>query len=182
MKWVKAIAALLVGIVLVAIGGLWIAGLTSNAGHYESVIEIGRPTAEVWPWITEPDKLKQWVSWLTEARKLTPEPPHPGSRTVWIMADPNMGSQPIEINSEVTSVVPNESLNMSFGASRMFSGNASYTLTSLPGGGTRLRNVGDYHYATWFARLMEPLVRPEALRKMNADLSHLKMLVEGSGH
>jgi uncharacterized membrane protein len=181
MKWVKTIAALLAGIVLVAIASLWIAGLGSNAGHYESVIEIGRPAAEVWPWITEPDKLKQWVSWLSEARKLTPEPTHPGSRAVWIMVDPSMGNRPIEIDSEVTSVVPNESLNMRVASSGMFSGTAAYTLTSLPGGGTRLQNAGDYRYEMWYSRLMEPLVRPEARKKLNADLLHLKMLVEGSG-
>jgi len=181
MRWVKTIAAILAGIVLVAIGGLWIASLSSNAGHFESVIEIGRPAAEVWPWITEPDKLKQWVSWLTEARKLTPEPFHPGSRAVWIMEDPSVGNRRVEIDSEVISVVPNESLNMRIASSGMFSGTAAYTLTSLPGGGTRLQNAGSYRYEMWYSRLLEPLVRPEARKKMNADLLHLKMLVEGSG-
>jgi hypothetical protein len=33
----------------------------------------------------------------------------------------------------------------------------------------------------WYSRLMEPLVRPEARKKLNADLLHLKLLVEGSG-
>lgn len=180
MKWVGIIAALLAGLVVAAVAGLWIVGLSSN--DYESAIDISRPAAEVWPWITEPAKQKQWVSLLTEVRTLTPETARMGSRAVWIMIDPGMNNQRIEIDSEVTGVVPNERLDLRIRSRGMFSGHATYTLTPLPGGGTHLLNAGTYHYDQWLSRLVEPLVRPEVRRKMEADMLRLKLLAEGTAH
>jgi uncharacterized protein YndB with AHSA1/START domain len=178
MKWVGIIAAVLAGVVVVAIAGLWIAGFRKDAGHYESAIDIGRPAAEVWPWITEPEKQKKWVGWLTEARALTPESSSVGSREVWVMVDPSMNNQRVEIDSEVTSVVPNQSLSLRVGSKGMFTGDANYTLIALPGGGTRVLNSGTYRYDQWFARLLEPLVSPEAHKKLENDMGRLKRLVE----
>ncbi|MBZ5523370.1 MAG: SRPBCC family protein [Acidobacteriia bacterium] len=181
MKLLKTIAALFGGLVVVAIASLWIAGFRKGAGHYEYAVDINRPAADVWPWITEPEKQKKWISWLSEARTLTPDPFRVGSREAWVMVDPGMNSQRIEIDSEVTSVVPNERLELRVASRGMFSGDAAYRLTPLPGGGTRVLNYGDYRYDQWFSRLLEPLVSPEAQKKLKTDMGRLKALVEEGG-
>ena len=181
MKLVKTITALLAGMVIVALSGLWIAGFRKGAGHYENAIDINRPAAEVWPWLIEPEKQKKWVSWLSEARTLTPESSRVGSRELWVMVDPGMNSQRIEIESEVISVIPNERLNLRIASKGMFTGDATYTLITTQGGVTRVVNSGNYRYEQWFARLLEPLVSPEAHKKLETDMARLKKLVEEAG-
>jgi hypothetical protein len=178
MKWVGIILGSIVGLVVLAVIALLIAGRREGAGKYDTSVDIQRPAAEVWPWITEPERQKRWVSWLVEARDLTPPPHKVGSRKLWVMVDPNMNNQRIEINSEVTSLAMERELTVRLSSQNMFSGRATYTLTNLPGGGTRLRNEGEYHYDFWIARLMEPLVAPQARKKMKSDMAQLKRLVE----
>lgn len=178
MKFIKTIALLLLGMVAVAIGGLWLAGFREGAGRYEFAVEVNRPASEVWPWIVEPEKQKKWIGWLSETRTLTPDTSHVGSREVWVMVDPSMSNQRVEIESEVTGVSPNEKLEMRIASKGMFQGDAAYRLTPLPGGGTRVQSSGSYRYDQWFARLLEPLVRPEAQKKLEADMNRLKSVVE----
>jgi uncharacterized protein YndB with AHSA1/START domain len=178
MKWVAIILGSTVGLLLLAVIGLWIAGHRKDAGKLDTSVDIQRPAAEVWPWLTEPEKQKQWVSWLVEARDLTPPPIKVGSRKAWVMVDPNMNNRRLKINTVVTAVVPERELSLQIDSQGMFTSHGTYTLTALPGGGTRLRTAAEYSYPHWFARLMEPLVAPQARKKMNSDMAQLKHLVE----
>ncbi len=177
MKWVLRILAALFGLLLLAFFGLLIASHRPDANKLEGSVEIARPPAEVWPWIVEPEKQTQWVSWLVESKRLPDGPLQPGSRFRWVMVDPNRNSQRGSFDSEVVAVNAPGELDLKFSA-KTFDGHAAYTLAALPNGGTRITNSGRYNYQSWFVRLMTPLIMPVASKKMNADMAQLKRLVE----
>jgi hypothetical protein len=101
MKVVLWLIGGLVGLVAIAVAVLFIAGLRPGAGRTRSDIEIARPPEVVWTWITEPARVKQWVSWLVEVREDPQGTDGVGARDIWVMDDPNM-KQRIEIPSVVT--------------------------------------------------------------------------------
>lgn len=164
------------GLVLLALITLFIMSHRRSAGAVAGSIEINSPPEEVWLWISEPQRLKQWVSWLVEVRPENDVAGVGGKRT-WVMDDPNM-KQMVEIQGEVTRYDPPHQLEIHIDAKMGFSGDMTYTLTDLGGGKTRLDTAGKYSYNHWFARLMEPVVTPQAKKKQRADLETLKRKAE----
>ncbi len=177
MKWLLWILGTVVGIVVVAIVVLFAMGMRSDAGKINTAIEINRPPAEVWPWITDAAHQKRWVGWLVDIKPLN-DKKGVGERSVWIMEDKYNNNQRMEIVGEVTEVSEGKSVAVKMMAPGMFSGLASYTLTDLGNGCTRMESRGQYHYDSTFARFMEPLITPQAAKKMNTDLAALKNLIE----
>jgi hypothetical protein len=59
-----------------------------------------------------------------------------------------------------------------------FSGDVLYTLTDLGNGRTRVEQDGRYTYDSRLVSLMEPLLTPDAMRKMFDDMKRLKQKVE----
>ena len=176
MKWVLIVLGGLVGLVVLAVIVLALMGTRKGAGHAALSVEINRPPEAVWPWLTEADKQKQWVSWLTEVRDLTPETRGVGKKMAWVMDDPNMKKQ-VEIMGEIVAEEPGRMISVRLSADMGFDGVSTWRLTDL-GGRTRFDSEGTYHYHHWLARLMEPLVTPQARKKMVADTNTLIRLVE----
>ncbi|MDZ4799057.1 MAG: hypothetical protein SGI92_12900, partial [Bryobacteraceae bacterium] len=83
MKIVVCLLSGIVGILLVAI--LVLSGMTMRPGANmaRAEVEIAASPAEVWPWLTEGEKAKKWVSWLVEVREASPD------KQVWVMHDMN---------------------------------------------------------------------------------------------
>jgi uncharacterized protein YndB with AHSA1/START domain len=178
MKWVMIFLGSLAGIVGVAVVVLFALGYRSGANQLNTSIEIDRPPSTVWPWVTEADKQKQWISFLVEVREDVPGAKGVGSRQTWVMQDANRNNKKMEIVGEITASIPGKYVEVKMGSEGMFDGVASYNLVDLGNGRTRLESKGHYHYAQAFARLMEPLIMPQARKKMNSDLARLKTLVE----
>jgi uncharacterized protein YndB with AHSA1/START domain len=178
MKWVVIILGGLVGLLLVAALVLWSLGFRDGAGRIAGSIEIDRPPAEVWPWIVEGEKVKQWVSWLTEVHDLTPDLEGVGSRVRWIMIDPNMNNQRVQIDAEYTAYQPATLSSVSLDSPGMFTGTGQYALTDLGAGRTRVDYLSEYRMSSWVWRLREPVVTPSARRKAEEDLARLKTVVE----
>ena len=178
MKWLWRTLAVLASIVVLSIAGLFAAGLRSGAGRAHASIDIAKPPSRVWAWATEPDKLKSWISWVVEVRPMQPGPPAVGAKQVWVMQDAYNGNARMQFVDQVTSVEPNRSITVHIDAEGAFSGDSSFTLTDLGNGHTRFENTGTFRYSQWFARLLEPLVTPQAEKKMSMDLQKLKTLVE----
>jgi carbon monoxide dehydrogenase subunit G len=180
MKWIvlsfKAIGLLL----LVAACGLWLAGRRAGAGHLHSEIEVNRPVAEVWDWVSEPEKLKQWISWLVEVR--TDDMGHGGVgvKRVLVMRDENNGGELVNIESTCTEYAPPKLLRTNLVVPRMFDGTQSYRVTDLGNGSSRLEIDSQFHFGNPFAKLMEPLITSSAQKKMRRDIARLKQLAEGS--
>ena len=157
-------------VVLLALGG-W-----RGTTHLESDVVIAKPPAQVYAWVTEPDLVKQWVSWLAEVRTVTPEVHGVGRKEVWVMDDPTMGER-IEIAGEIVAADAPRLRQAKMSMPGGFDGVITYRLTDL-GGKTRLEFISDHEYASWVARLMSPIVTYQAQQKMTGDVATLKRLAE----
>lgn len=167
------------GLVVVAVGALVIMGQRDAAGRNDTTIEIARPRDEVYAWITEPSKLTQWVDWLVEVRQDPPGPDGVVRREVWVMDDPNT-RQRMELESTMLRVERPRLVSATVGVPGMFTGEVSYELTDLGGTRTRLDYRSRFTYGPWLYRLIEPLVTPEAQKKLEADLAKMKRLAEAA--
>lgn len=178
MKWVLIVIGALLGLVVVCVLALFLVSRRSGAGQSTHSVVVARPVAEVWTWITEPDKVRQWVSWLVDIRTTETGPPRVGMKEVWVMDDPNMKKQ-LEIDGTITEVVPGQRLGVAISLPGYFEGDMVYSLTEVEGG-TRLETKGRYKYLDFVFSVMEPLVTPEADKKMRGDLARLKSLAEAA--
>jgi uncharacterized protein YndB with AHSA1/START domain len=178
MKWMAWAVGGLLGAVLLAMGVLFVLGRRADAGRIQTSVDVDRSPAEVWTWITEPEKEKAWVSWLVDVRREGQV--QVGSRQTWVMEDRHNGNKRMEILAVSTAVEPGRLLSVQLSSPGVFTGDAVYTLTDLGNGRTRLSNDSRYRYAMAFARLLEPLITPSAKKKFAEDLARLKSLAEAA--
>ncbi len=180
MKWVLIILGVFVGIIVIAVATLAVLSSRDDANHMRNSVVIHEKPEAIWPWLYEPDKLKTWVSWLVEVRRESNGEPAQGTRSVWVMEDRNNNNARMEIASEVERVESQRLLAVNLSVAGAFRGKASYTLTPLADGSTRVECEGRYDFDNRFARLMTPLIMSQAGKKMTADLDHLRSNVEAS--
>jgi hypothetical protein len=64
MKILKYASLGFVGILLAAVAILFILASREDANKMTVSVEIDKSPAELWPWLEEPEKIKQWVGWL----------------------------------------------------------------------------------------------------------------------
>lgn len=176
MKWFLRIAAGLGGLVAVAVLVLLGLGQREGANRLHGSINIAKPPSAVWPFLFQEEKLKQWISWLVEAKPS--EEPTVGRHGKWVMRDENNGGQLMTIDSVVTAVEPGRRPDVDISVAGMFTGQGSYILAALPGGGTRLETNQQYRFSNWFAQLMMPIVARAAESKAAGDLKRLKEAAE----
>jgi len=179
MNWLKKIAVALLALVSLTVLALLLARQRPSAGLMEITIEINRPAAQIWPWLNEPDKIKQWVSWTKEIRPVHPGKDGVGARDVWVMEDRNNNNALMETEALSTVYQPYRRLAAQLHSKDAFRGEITYDLTEQ-NGKTTLRSVGHYQYLHWLANLLEPLITPEARKKGVSDLATLKRLVEAA--
>lgn len=176
MKWVKISIGSMVGLILLATAAVAIAGLRSDANRLYCSMVIRQSPAAIWPWLFEPDRLKQWVSWLVEVRG--GEEPAPGVKSTWVMEDRNNGNQRMEIHSVVEMVEPARQMAVRLDSPIGFRGRSTYRLSRQSDGTTLLESDSRYTFDNGFARFMLPLVIWQAKKKMLSDMDHLRVLVE----
>jgi len=177
LKWIAIVLGTLLTLLAVAVAILLVLDFRKGAGTMTNSVVIDRPPAAVWPWITNADQQKKWVSWLVEIRPLTASTEGVGSRALWIMQDQN-NNRKMEITGEIIAVNPRQSVTVKLWSDGSFDGTSNYTLVDLGNGKTRMDATGTYRYQQSFARLLEPLITPQARKKMDADLQTLKSQVE----
>ena len=179
MKWAIRVVLTLVGLLALSGAVLFAMGRRSNAGRVMASVEIQGPPATVWAWLTDGDKMKQWVGWVAEVRPVVSKV-GVGAKEVWVMHDANNGGAVVEVTSTCTEYVPQSRMTVALSAPGSFAGDQSYTLADAGNGRTRLEVDGRYRYLMWLAQLMEPVITPSAEKKMAEDLSHLKSLIEAA--
>jgi uncharacterized protein YndB with AHSA1/START domain len=177
LKWIAIVVAVLL---FVPLATLLVLGHRANAGHAQASAEINASPEQLWTWIDDGDKLKQWVSWLVDVKYPDAQRPHgTGSTRVLVMKDENSGGMLMQITGKYGEYTPPSRLTVHLTDSEgMFDGEQAYQLTSLGNGRTRLEIHSHYHFSQWFASLMEPVITPQAERKLVADVARLKLLVE----
>jgi len=179
MKWVWRIGGGFLALLLVCVVAIYLMGRRSGAGHVHASIEINATPEQIWPWLNEPGKLKQWVSWLVEVRDGEGQSAGVGAKRVWVMKDENNGGMLMEIDGTTTEYAPPRRLSLQLSSSGAFDGRESYELSDLGNGHTRVDIDGRYRYAQWFANFMEPLITPAAQKKMDGDIARLKSAIVG---
>ncbi|MEQ1832850.1 MAG: SRPBCC family protein [Candidatus Eisenbacteria bacterium] len=178
MKWVVRIVVGVLAVLAVSVLGLWIASHRRDAGRMRGNIEIARPVDQVWAWMTQGDKLTQWVGWLSAVEPDSTSPPEGiGHREIWVMDDPRM-KEKLHVPGTITLWEPPNQMGVHIEVPNMFEGDVLYRLSELPNGHTKVEQDGRFKYLDRFAALMEPVVTPEAMRKMVADMQRLKTKVE----
>lgn len=177
MKWLMRIGGALVGLIVLAGIVLTVLGRKEGATQVKLSVEIDRPPAMVFRWLTEPDRLKQWISWLVEVKVITETPNIVGSKEVMVMNDPNM-SEPVQMEVVTTAYEQDRHVAVAISMPMGFSGTVDYRLTPRGEGKTLLEYDSRYDFQHWFARLMAPVVMPSARAKLDADFATLKRLAE----
>ncbi len=175
MKVLRLFGLVLIGAFGLGFAALLALGIRPGAARNEVTIEIARPAAEVFPWLTEPEKLERWIGGLVESTPLTPGGVRVGAKSREVIAQ---SGQRYEMETEVTALQPNRLLAVR-ATSRGFDVNGRYELAEM-GGRTRLTYIGVASYKMWFARLMEPVVTPAAQKAAQRNLFKLKDLIEAS--
>lgn len=178
MRWIKIALAAIAGLLALAAAVLLVLGRREGAGVNAYALEIARPPAEVFAWVEEPEKLKQWVGWLAEVRQVTPGAGEV-RREIWVMDDPNMKKR-IEMEGRIRHIDKPRTMDVDVILPGTFEGNTHYALTDLGGGRTRLAYTATFRYIPFLYRLIEPLVTPEAQKKLVADMTKIKTLAEAA--
>lgn len=177
MKWMLRIAGGFAVLIVIAVIVLLALGRRANAGQVHVSTEINTPAERLWPWLSDRDKLKQWITWLVEVRQQQPNT-RVGTKQVWVMRDDNNHDQLMETEGTFTEYQPPWRESVRISSAGMFDGQQTYIVENLGAGRTRLTIDGSYRYAQWFAALMEPLITPAAEKKLRGDVARLKTLVE----
>jgi uncharacterized protein YndB with AHSA1/START domain len=178
MKWLKWIGIVLAALLILPMVTLLILGQRKDAGHMHGSIEIAASPQQLFPWLVEGDKLKQWVSWLVEVRVPDPTVHGVGASSVWVMKDENNGGARMQIVAKNREYAPPSRLVLQISVEGEFTGENVYELVDLGNGRTRLEMDSRYRISNWFGNLMEPVVTPAARKKMVADEARLKSIVE----
>jgi uncharacterized protein YndB with AHSA1/START domain len=138
----------------------------------EHTVEIARPPAEVFAWLTDPENLRSWQETLVELRQVSNGPIGVGTRLVEVRSF--LGKR-VESELEVTAYEPDRRLDLRT-VSGPISFEVSHTLDATPGG-TRLHVEGEAERGGRF-RLADALVARQARRQFRADFERLKQLLE----
>jgi uncharacterized protein YndB with AHSA1/START domain len=175
MKIVKYVAASVAALVGVSLVVLLVMGRREDAGRVVAAIDIERSPEQVFRYVREPEMVKRWVSWLVDIQS-TGE--GVGAKDTWVMEDPNMGGEKVIIHAVFTEWEPPRKMKVQMESPIGFSGVQEYRLVPLGPNRTRFEIDAKYEYEGWMTRLMEPLVTPQARKKLNQDLQRLKKLAE----
>ena len=180
MKWLLYALASVGRLVLICVIVLLLLGGYRGESRLVASIDIARPPSAVFPWLSQPDKLKSWVGWLVDIRDLTPNQTGVGARQVWVMEDRNNNNQRMDIASEITRADPDRVLEAKVSAAEGFTGDVRYELEAMDANKTKLTYRATYKFEHWLAKLLEPVISRSAQHKLEEDLQRLKQQVEAS--
>ena len=178
MMTMLIVVAVVAGLFVVVVGGLYIAGRRGNGAHHETSIEIAAPPDRVWPWLIDSERVKQWVGGLKAIESLTPDKGlEAGARDRLLI---EVSGQQHEIFSEITLVEPGRVVEQRLWQSGALAWHevARFTIQPLEEDRARFVVTACYTYTTLPGVIMEPIIRIAAGKKLKEDLARLKSLVE----
>jgi len=178
MKWVWRILGGIVVLLVLGVAGLWLAGMRPSHGQNSGSVVINRPAVQVWRYLTNDELTKKWVSGLTEIRHITPGVSGPGEK---LRLRESYGNEAVEMEMTMGSIEAPRRMEFTLEGlgdpSNGFTEKSQYVLEENDGK-TRVTLSGQTEYHGLFVRLMEPLITPQADKKLAEDLARLKALVE----
>jgi carbon monoxide dehydrogenase subunit G len=140
----------------------------------ESTTTVARPPADVFPWLIEPDKVRQWMTGLEVYQPLDTGPITIGSR---IRQELTVSGQHLKFELEVTRLEPPSAAELRFEGSGFKAVN-EYTVTSANGGsGAAVTWVISGDTTSFKAKLLAPMVQAKLEEKLDTDLVRLRSLL-----
>jgi len=180
MKWVIRILIGLISLLVLAVAALWLAGFRSGHDRIVAEVEIDRPAAQVFRYLTDDDLVKKWIGGLVELKQIAT--PADGSevgkkfRIGEVYKD-----ERVDMEMTVTGYEKNRRLSLNIASlgdpNNGFTETGDYTLAE-ENGKTLLRFEVSTKYTGFLPRLFEPLITPQAVKKLHEDLQRMKQLVE----
>ena len=139
-------------------------------------IEIGKTPADLWPWLTETERIQRWNTDVVSDEPTTPGPAAVGMRTHMKVRE---GSRVVDYETVLTVYDPEKAVALemrggSLGANPML---VSYLLRPV-GQGSELIFTSAWQPQGILLRLMSPLIGVMARSKIRGTLSRLKQLAE----
>ncbi len=133
---------------------------------------------QLWPWLEEPDKQKQWMKGLLEKVSTSEEPTRVGSTFRMTIKE---GRRVVEYEGEVTNYDLHHRLSIKFWG-EMLRGVEIYVDYQLQDLGDRTRldylSTADTSEAGFFIKLMMPLYKIFGLVQLKSFMKTLKHLAE----
>src|SRR5215216_1798404 len=139
----------------------------------ESTVTIGRPRAEVFPWLVEIDKVPRWMSDLQVYEPLEPGPLSVGSR---IRQELTVSGQHLRFELVVAELDTPRRAVLRFEGSGFKAAN-EYGVDEAPGG-ARVSWVIAGELTSFKAKLIAPMVQAKLQEKLDGDLARLRALLE----
>jgi uncharacterized protein YndB with AHSA1/START domain len=136
----------------------------------ERSVEINRPPAEVFPWLFEEDKVPRWTTGLERYERLDSGPLGRGARFREAL---EVSGQRFTVELEVTEYDPPRAAASAF----QIRGVDVVTRYALADGGatTTLTQSVEASGGGFKGRLFIPMIQPHLERKLEADLTALKV-------
>lgn len=184
MKWIIRIAIVTVGIPSLAIGLLMLARFRPGRGHVSSAIDINRPVAEVFRWISRPELMEQWFGGISEITRIAPasDAVRVGDRFRAVEIGRDQTS-PTNLTITVTEIVSDRSFGLEIESSgdptTNFTEEAEYRLSEM-NGTTHVIFEGQTTFQAKLSQSFEPFITWAAKKKFQHDLERLKALVEAA--
>ncbi|MCG3179416.1 MAG: hypothetical protein BIFFINMI_01751 [Phycisphaerae bacterium] len=163
---VVLVALLVIGAVMYALG--------ARTQNVKSSVQISRPPAEVFAWVTQPDRIAQWLGGWKETRPLDSLGLSAGARSVDVM---EIDGRRYELNVRIVKVEPPSLLQLKL-EGEGFQSTVTYMLQDAESGGTTLTVNSASRYSGLMPRLMGAMVTSAANEKLHADLDRLRKLAE----
>lgn len=138
------------------------------------VVEIAQSPTKVYSYLTESEKMKQWIGGLKKITPLTRTGLNVGAKAEMLLELPD---GKYNITSEVLAFEPDRMIAIKAFMPDGFDETIVYRLEPV-GSSTRLTFEGETELKNWIAQIMAPLWWPDAEKKLQADLERLKRLAE----
>jgi uncharacterized protein YndB with AHSA1/START domain len=175
VKWLRRAGLAVLLAMVLAIAGLAVRGRRADAGRTTASIDIDRPPAEVFPWLVDTSKRKQWLPDVADATDLTEGGPRLGARSRLVIVQ---GSQRTHVDVELTAFEPPRRVAGRI-TSEAFEQEVVYELEAV-GSRTRVHHTGHSTYRAWLARLLEPLFTKAVQKRSEEGLVRLKAVAEAA--
>src|SRR5713101_9995252 len=158
MKWLKRILAVVASLLVIAVAGLWLVGLRPGHGRNSASVDIDRPAAQVFRYLTDDALVQKWVGGLVEIRHLSPGAQGTGDRLRLAVV---LGNERTDMEMTITRFEANRWIDFTIvsvgDTSAGFFESGGYQLEEQ-NGRTHLTLAAQSEYHGFLPRLFEPLI------------------------
>jgi len=135
---------------------------------------VARSPAEVFPWLVDADKVRQWMGGLRAYEPLTPPPLSVGSR---IRQELEVSGQSLGWELEITRLDPPGAATLAFAGSGFKAQNEYTVAANGSGSSSDVMWVITGDTTSFKAKLIAPMVQSKLQEKLGADLARLRALL-----